>query len=252
MLETVPKLVETEAPAAERPLTLAEHLEELRRRLTVSFLALLATVGFSFTQVDRMMDYLQRPAAGALTQLAYFHPTEPLTAYIKLAALSGLVLAMPVILWQLWGFIRLGLNRREQALGLVFAGWGSFQFLAGVAFAYFVLLPASLQFLLKIGRNRLEPVISVEAYLSFVTAILGWTGLVFELPVVLFILAKVGVVTPEWLRQQRSYAILILVIVAAVITPTTDPVNLMLMAAPLIVLYECSILVTRFAMPKRR
>ena len=120
-----------------------------------------------------------------------------------------------------------------------------------MAFAYFVLLPASLQFLLKIGSHRLEPVISVDAYLSFVTTILGWTGLIFELPVALFILAKVGVVTPEWLRQQRSYAILILVIIAAVITPTTDPVNLMLMAVPLIVLYECSILVTQFALPKK-
>jgi len=121
----MPTELEIEPPplATDRPLTLAEHLEELRRRLVISFLALLATVGFSFTQVDRMMDYLQRPAAGTLPQLAYFHPTEPLTAYIKLAALAGLVLAMPVILWQLWGFIRLGLNRRERVLGLAFVGW---------------------------------------------------------------------------------------------------------------------------------
>lgn len=248
----MPPQLETEAPpSADRQLSLAEHLEELRRRLAVSFLALFAAVCFSFTQVDRMMDYLQRPAAAALPQLAFFNPTEPLTVYIGLAVLAGFVLAMPVILWQVWGFVRLGLSRRERFLGVVFVVWGSFQFLAGVAFAYFALLPASLQFLLNIGRGRLQPVISVDAYLSFVTTILGWTGLVFELPVALFILAKAGVVTSEWLRQQRSLAILALVIIAAVITPTTDPVNLMLMAVPLVLLYECSIFVTRFAKPKK-
>ncbi len=240
--------IEVHPSPAERELTLGEHLEELRRRLAAALLALLAATGISFTQVERLMDWLKRPAAGALPQLAYFHPTEPITAYIKLAVLAGFALAMPVILWQLWGFIRIGLKPRERSLGLAFVAWGSFQFAAGVAFAYFILLPTSLQFLLNIGRSQLQPMISVDAYLSFVTAILGWAGLVFELPVALFILAKAGIVTSEWLRQQRSYAILVLVIIAAVITPTTDPVNLMLMAVPLVLLYECSIWVTRFAM----
>ena len=247
-LPTAPRF--SEITRDQRPLTLAEHLEELRHRLGLCLAVLLVAVAIAFTQADRLLGWLQQPAITALPRFAYFSPTEPLLAYIRLAVLGGLILAMPVFLWQVWGFVRTGLTARERMLGLAFVGWGSVQFLAGVAFAYYWLLPASLHFLLGIGRHRLEPMVSVDAYLSFVTTLIGWCGVVFELPVVLFILAKVGVVTSEWLRQQRAYAILVLVIIAAVITPTTDPVNLLLMTAPLVFLYECSILVTRLAIPR--
>ena len=232
-------------------MSLGEHLEELRRRLGISLAALLLGVAAAFTQVDRMLRWLRQPAADVLPYFAFFSPTEPLMAYLKLAVLGGVALAMPVILWQVWRFVRAGLTGRERALGLAFVGWGSAQFLLGAAFAYYLLLPASLHLLLGIGRGRLLPMVSIDAYLSFVTALLAWCGALFELPVVLFLLAKIGVVTPEWLRQQRAYAILVLVIIAAVITPTTDPVNLLLMSVPLIALYEVSILVTRLAMPRR-
>ena len=234
----------------QRTLTLAEHLEELRRRLGLCLAVLLLAVAIAFTQADRLLGWLQQPVIAIVPRFAYFSPTEPLLAYLRLAALGGLILAMPALLWQVWGFVRTGLTARERMLGLVFVGWGSVQFLAGVAFAYYWLLPASLHFLLGIGRHRLEPMVSVDAYLSFVTALIGWCGVVFELPVVLFILAKAGVVTSEWLRQQRAYAILVLVIIAAVITPTTDPVNLLLMSVPLVLLYESSIVITRWAMSR--
>lgn len=226
-------------------LTLAEHLEELRRRLGISLLALCLAVAVSLAQVERIIQWLRRPAEGLLPRFAFFTPTEPLMAYLKVAVLAGLILAMPVILTQLWGFVRSGLIARERSLGLVFVWWGSLQFAAGVAFAYVALLPVSLRVLLGIGRGVLEPVISIDRYLSFVTALVFWCGFVFELPVVLLVLAKVGIVTPEWLRQQRPYAVLILVIIAAVVTPTTDPVSLLLMAIPLLFLYELSIFITR-------
>ena len=232
-------------------LTLAEHLEELRRRLGISLAAVLIATWLSFTQVERIIDWLQRPADGLLPRLVFFSPTEPLLAYMKVAVLAGLLLAMPIILAQLWGFVQAGLTPRERSYGAVFIGWGSVQFLAGAAFAYYLMLPVSLRFLLGIGERTLEPMISIDRYLSFVTTVVFWSGLVFELPVVLFLLAKVGIVTPEWLRQQRSYAILILVVIAAIVTPTTDPVNLLLLAVPLVLLYELSILITRLAMPQR-
>jgi sec-independent protein translocase protein TatC len=233
-------------------LTLAGHLEELRRRLGLSLLALLAAVGVSWTQVERIIGWLQRPAEPWLTSFAYFTPTEPVLAYLNVAVLSGLILAMPVLLSQVWGFVRSALTWRERYYGLAFIWWGSVLFLAGCLFAYYVLLPISLRFLLGIGRDYLEPVISIQRYLSFVTTITFWCGLLFELPAVLFLLARVGIVTPEWLRQQRPYAVLVLVILAAVITPTTDPVSLLLMALPLLALYEGSILVSRWAIPRRR
>lgn len=236
---------------SDQPLALGDHLEELRRRLGFCLLVFILSIGVAFTQIERLLDWLKYPAAALLPQLVFFHPAEPLSAYIKLATLGGLLLAMPVILWQVWGFVRIALSRREQLLGIIFVSWGSFQFFAGVAFAYFFLLPVSLKFLLSIGSRQLQPMISIDAYLSFVISILGWSGLIFELPVVLLILAKVGIVTTEWLRQQRAYAVLALVVIAAVITPTTDPVNLLLMALPLVALYEGAIMITRLAMTKK-
>ncbi len=229
-------------------MTLAGHLEELRRRLAICFASIVVATGLSFTRVDRIIGWLRRPAEPLLPRLAFFGPMEPLTAYVKVALLAGLVLAMPVLLWQLWAFVRSGLSDRERRYGSVLVTWGSLHFLAGVWFAYVALLPISLRFLLGLGQPHLEPVLSIDRYLSFVTAVLGACGAVFELPVVLFVLARVGLVTSEWLRQQRPYAMLILVIVSALVTPTTDPVTLLLLAVPLFFLYELSILVTRLAL----
>ena len=231
-------------------LTIAGHLEELRRRLGVSLAVLLLAIGVSFTQVERLMLWLQRPVDDLLPRLAFFSPTEPLMAYMKVGTLAGLILAMPVTLSQVWGFVQAGLTRQERSHGTIFMVWGSLQFLAGAAMAYYVLLPVSLGFLLGIGQAHFEPVISVGRYLSFVTTMIFWSAITFELPVVLFLLARVGIVTPEWLRQQRPYAILVLVIISAIVTPTTDPFNLFLMAVPLTLLYELSILMTRLAMRK--
>ena len=227
--------------------TLAEHLEELRRRLGIGLGALLLATWVSFSQVERIILWLYRPAEWSLSRLAFFSPTEPLLAYVRVAVLSGLLLSMPVMLGQLWGFVRGGLTARERGYGAWLIGWGSLQCLLGAAFAYYALLPVSLRFLLGIGRWYLEPVISLDRYLSFVTTLIFWSAVVFELPVVLFVLAKAGVVTSEWLRQQRRYAILVLVVLSALVTPTTDPVSLMLMAVPLMALYELSIWITRAA-----
>ncbi|MBI2093330.1 MAG: twin-arginine translocase subunit TatC [Candidatus Omnitrophica bacterium] len=229
-----------------RLLTLADHLEELRRRLAFSLLFLFAGIAIAATQLDLILQWLKRPAQPWLEHFAFFTPTEPLIAYTKVAVLSGLVLAMPFILAQVWGFVKIGLTVRERNLGLLFIGWGSFQFLLGVVIAYVLLLPASLNILLGIGQEELVPIISIDRYLSFVTTLGFWCGIIFELPVVLFLLARVGIVTSEWLRQQRPYAILVLVIVAAIVTPTTDIVSLVFFAIPMVVLYEASIWLTRF------
>jgi sec-independent protein translocase protein TatC len=229
----------------EMRLTLAGHLEELRRRLGISLAALLIAVAVAWTQVDRLLDVLLQPAQPWIPRLAFFSPTEPFTAYLHIATLAGLAVAMPVLLWQVWEFIRLGLSRQERVWGTTFIVAGSGLFVAGVAFAYAVVLPLSLRVLLGIGRIALEPVLSIQQYVSFVTSLLFWCGVLFELPMLLWLLAKVGVVSAEWLRQQRPYAILILVILAAVLTPTTDLVSLTLMTIPLLLLYELSILIAR-------
>src|SRR3989338_3130622 len=136
-------------------MTLAEHLEELRRRLGISLVALVVAVGISATQVDHLLVWLRRPAEGLLPAFAFFSPTEPLIAYLKVACLAGVTLAMPVLLTQVWGFVRSGLTQRERSCGLAFVGWGSALFAAGAAFAYAMLLPMSLRVLLGIGRGTL-------------------------------------------------------------------------------------------------
>ena len=233
------------------PASFAEHLEELRRRLGISLASLLVAVGICATQVERVIGWLKRPAEPLVSRLVYFNPTEPLTAYLEVAVLCGLILSMPVFLFELWGFIRSGLSARERSWGLTFIWGGSALFVSGVAFAYTVVLPLSLHVLFSFGRSLLVPVISLQQYLEFVTSILFWCGVLFELPAVVWLLAVVGVVTTEWLRQQRPYAVLILVMLAAVITPTTDAVSLVLMTLPLVALYEISILLTR-SLPRRR
>lgn len=229
-------------------LTLVEHLTELRKRLGLSLLFFLAASMACFSQVEPIVQFLRRPIAGEVYKFAYFSPTEAFVAYVKIAAVSGLIVSMPLILWQMWAFIKPGLSKKERGYGLVFVGWGSVLFLIGVAFAYAVLLPVSLRFLLGIGESVFEPLISIDRYLSFVITLALGCGLMFELPVVLGTLAKIGLVTPEWLRHQRPMAILGLVVVAALITPTTDIVNLTLMTLPLLALYELSIGVCALAL----
>ena len=233
-------------------LSLAGHLEELRRRLGIALAAVVIGMGVSFAKIQFIVGWLMEPARPHIMRLAFFSPTEPLIAYFKVAALAGLLLAMPVVLWQAWGFVRSGLKRSERALGLGFIAGGSTLFVCGVAFASTVLIPLSLRFLMGLAASSLEPVISLGHYLVFVTTIAFWCGVLFELPVVLTVLARIGIVTPEWLRQQRPYAILAMVILAAVVTPTTDVVSLLLLTLPLIVLYELSILLARFVMRRKQ
>ncbi len=237
--------LEVEAPSKDEPLSLAAHLEELRRRLGLSLLVFLAATGVAGWQAGRLIEWLRAPVEDVLPLFAFFSPTEAFVAHVKVAILGGALLSLPFILAQAWLFIRRGLTDRERSQGLAFVGWTTALFLTGAAFAYFVLLPISLRFLLGIGRAYLEPVISIDRYVSFVTSMIFWSGMSFELPAVLVLLSRLGIVTSEWLRQQRPYAILIIVIVAAVATPTTDMVSLLLLAVPLVVLYEASVWLTR-------
>jgi sec-independent protein translocase protein TatC len=242
-----PRVLKAEAPIpvdepGEPPRqTLAAHLGELRRRLGISLAAVLMAALLGLAYAEQCIAWLQRPAGERLGRLVFLSPLEPLQAHLSVGFLAGVLAAMPVVLWQAWAFIRPGLTGRERRLGVVFVVWGSLQFLLGAACAYVFLLPAALQFLTGIGAWYLQPAVSVGRYVAFATAMMWWSGIAFELPVLLWVLAQLGVVTAAWLRQQRPYAMLVLVILAALLTPTTDPVNLALLAVPLAGLYELSI-----------
>lgn len=236
----------------ERRLSLADHLEELRRRLLAAVAAVAVGAALSWAWVGTVIEWLKRPAGTALPQLAFFGPAEGMVVYLRVAALSGFVLALPVILHEVWGFVNPGLTPRERRYGLAFVWWGSILFVLGAAFAYGVLLPVSLKWLLGVGAGQLVPVISVSRYLSFTALVIVATGLVFELPLAVWCLARIGVVTHAALRRRWRHGLLGVVVAAAVLTPTTDVVTLLLMALPLLVLYEVSVWVARFATVRKR
>jgi len=243
-LRTVPSEVEG------RKFPVVEHLDELRRRLWVCLLVISVASTASFGLAGKLMDWLKRPAGASLPTLAFFSPPEAMLAYLKVAVISGLILSTPLLLHELWAFISPGLTPRERRYGLAFVWWGTVLFGAGVAFAYWVLLPVSLKFLLGFGSGQLTPVISISRYISFTTMVMIACGGVFELPLAIALLTKIGIVTPQMLRRKWRHAVVILMIAAAILTPTTDVATMILMVAPMLVLYETSIWVARCAVPR--
>ena len=234
----------------ERRLPIVGHLEELRRRLWICVGAIGLASALSVAWTGQLIDWLKRPAGPLLPRLAFFSPPEALLAYMKVAVTAGLVVCVPVILSQLWAFVRPGLARKERSYGLVFIWWGSALFLIGGAFAYWVILPVSLRFLLGFGGGQLEPVISISRYLSFTTMVILACGVVFQWPLVVFLLAKLGVIRPQTLRRKWRHAVVGMVVVGAILTPTTDVATLLLMTVPMFALYEVSIWIAKLAAPR--
>ncbi|MFL6292971.1 MAG: twin-arginine translocase subunit TatC [Thermoanaerobaculia bacterium] len=216
-----------------------EHLEELRTRLLRSVIILAAAFGPCWYYVDEIFAFLQRPILKLLPpgkKLAYTGMTDPFILYFKVAALAAVFAASPFILYQFWRFIAPGLYKHERRYLLPFLFFGSVFFLAGGAFAYYVAFPLAAEFLLKIG-GAFEPVITIERYFGFQMTIILGLGLMFELPIVIFVLAAIGLVTPRFLMRNFRYAVVIIFIVAAIITPTSDVLNLCVFAVPAILLY---------------
>jgi sec-independent protein translocase protein TatC len=220
-------------------MSLFEHLEELRTRLLRSILSLFVAFVPCWYYVDEIFAFLQRPILKLLPpgkKLAYTGVTDPFILYFKVAALAAVFLASPFILYQLWRFVAPGLYKHERRYLLPFLFFGSFFFLAGGAFAYYVAFPLAAEFLLKMGA-AFEPVITIERFFGFQMTIILGLGLMFELPIVIFILAVVGLVTPRFLLRNFRWAVVIIFVVAAIITPTSDILNLCVFAVPAIFLY---------------
>lgn len=229
------------------------HLKELRQRLIASLIAIGVGFGVGAWFSPQLFHVLMRPVLAALPEgHRKLHPTaimEKFTVYLKVALYAGLFLAAPVILWQFWRFISPGLVAKEKKYAIPFVAVGSLFFLAGGLFCYFVILPPALTYLVGVGdvddSTWIEPWLSMNDQLTFVLALELAFGLIFELPLILTLLSMLGLVTGKWLAQKRRYAILINTILAAVITPTGDPLNMTLMAVPMIVMYEVGIIGAR-------
>jgi sec-independent protein translocase protein TatC len=178
-------------------------------------------------------------------QWIFIDPTENFVTYFKVAIMVGIGLASPIFLWQIIGFVSPGLTKREKRLLFSMLPLVGFFFLLGAAFGYFVTLPFALRYLLTFGTDFAKAAIRISSYISFVLTILFWMGLSFEMPVIIYVLAALRIVTPRRLAGFRKYAILIIFVISAIITPTPDPLNQTFVAVPMIVLYEVGILMAR-------
>lgn len=231
--------------AADLPtMSFLEHLEELRKRLLRAVLAVAVAFLLALTNARRILDFLFRPIEPLLgaDRPVFLDLTEPFLLYMKVAFLAALFLAAPAVLYQAWAFITPGLYPRERRYALPFVFFATVFFVAGGAFGYYVGFPAACRFLLAVATG-FEPALRISSLFSFESKMILAMGLVFELPTVIYFLSRLGIVTAPFLWHQFKYAVLVIFIVAAVITPTPDVITQCIFAVPMILLYLLGILV---------
>ena len=228
----------------EKEMPFWDHVEELRRRLLIVLIALAISTLGSFLFADQLITLLAGPV-GSIESLQSIEVTENVAVFMRVSLLSGVMIAMPVILFELLAFIMPGLKTKERKGILLAVFFGTILFLAGAAFAYWVMLPASLTFLLQFLGVETKPRLS--SYINFITNLIFWLGIGFQFPIIVFALAKFRIISVKSLAKGWRYAIVIIAILAAMITPTVDPVNMALLMAPLFVLYLLSLLFAFFA-----
>lgn len=230
------------------------HLKELRKRLIICFIAI--GVGFALTYgfKEKIFEILTLPLIHAMKpgeKMIFTGLSEAFFIYMKLSFYAGIFISSPVVFYQIWLFVAPGLYHNEKQHILPLVLFSLFFFVVGVLFCYFVVFPVAIKFFLGFASNIIQPLPSMVEYLSFATKMLLGFGLVFQLPLVIIFLAKLGIVSVEFLRKNRKYAILLIFIVAAILTPTPDVFNQLLMAVPLMFLYEISIIGALFFQKKK-
>jgi len=228
----------------DKELSLMQHLGEFRNRLMVAAFAVLVTTAFSFIFATQIIEILKAPSG--VQRLVALSPTENFTTYMRVSLFSGLALAMPVLLYEVYAYIDPALRPHERRFLLTLGPFALILFVVGMAFCYFVLLPSSIKFLINFGSEVIENQLRASEYISFVTTFILAMGLVFEIPIIIFGLTKVGVLKRSWLAKQRRYVFLLVFVVGAIITPTPDPFNQTIVAVPMYLLFELGLLLARF------
>jgi sec-independent protein translocase protein TatC len=231
----------------QKEMTIWQHLEELRKRLLYALLGLVFGVIVSFVLSDYTLELLARPIGG-FESLQSIEVTENVGVFMRVTLLGGFIIALPFMLIQLMLFIVPGLTRKERRWIFRAVPLATILFILGAGFAYLVMLPAAIPFLVEFRGPQVLP--KWKDYVDFVTSLIFWIGISFETPLLMFILAKIGIVDARFLAKQWRFAIIIVAVIAAFITPTVDPINMALLMLPLLILYLLSILLASFARRK--
>lgn len=230
-------------------MTLIEHLDELRSRIIkIAVVFVLVAVVAWFFRVE-VFNALLEPAGGELERLSVTSVAEQVISDLKLALYVAFVITIPVLLYQIWAFVAPAVGEMGRIQTYTIIALASSLFLAGIAFGYFVVLPIGINFLLGWDQSRYELIITPTNYLAFVTRFLLAFGIVFELPAATYVGAKLGLITAPTLKKYRRHAILVNALLAAALTPTPDPFSMILMMAPMVLMYELSIIIARYVNP---
>ena len=231
------------------------HFGELKKRLYIAIAAILVTTIVAFAFYKPIQDFVQRPAIEALERVRPDDParlvqldiTEGWTVTAKVSVLVGFAAAFPIVLYQVIAFVRPGLKGNERRLLYLLLPGGTLLFVAGAAFAYYLIIPPAIHFLLQFGGEIALVTPRLSSYVTLVTTLTVWMGLIFELPIAMFLLAKLGILRPQGLSKQRRWVILFAFVLAAIVTPTVDPVTQTMVAAPVVVLFELGLILTKLA-----
>ena len=226
-----------------------DEFTALRKHLFRALFGVLVTVFISFTFTQKLLAFLAKPVPGGIDALKAIEVTESIGVFMRIALLSGLALALPYIIFEGWLFVAPGLMPRSRKFGLVGIPLATLLFIAGAAFAYFVMMPAALPFLLNFMNIQAE--LRPASYFAFITGVMFWLGIAFEFPLVIYVLTAIGFVKPQVLRDQWRLAIVLIAVIAAAITPTVDPVNMALVMLPMSLLYFISIGLSHIAYAAR-
>lgn len=230
-------------------MSIMSHLSELRGRLLKSVIAVVIGTGIAFVFAEKIFEFLKAPTGGV--DLVFIEMVEMLSTYFKVSLAAGFIVAMPYLIYQLFAFVSPALTAKEKGYIYRILPAAMIMFLVGIAFAYYIALPPALNFLLTFGEGIAQPQIRIENYVSIVTRLMLAVGLVFETPVIIMFMSRLGLVTPEWLAAKRKIWVVLSFVVAAIITPTFDPLNQTIIAVPLIVLLELSIWLAKLVRKKK-
>ncbi|MCX7944968.1 MAG: twin-arginine translocase subunit TatC [Deltaproteobacteria bacterium] len=222
------------------------HIKELRKRLIISLIAVLIGFVFSYIYADKIFNFLFIPLKSVLPEgsknLYFTGIAEPFFLFLKLAFISGIFIASPVILYQLWLFIRPGLYEKEKKFTILFVSFGTLFFIGGALFGYFIIFPNVFRFFLGFSSSFMSPIITINEYFSLAVSLLLIFGFLFELPLVMCFLIILDILPIDFFKKNRRYAVVTIIIFAAIVTPTTDALTLILLSIPLIFLYELGII----------
>jgi sec-independent protein translocase protein TatC len=229
-----------------------DHLEELRWRLIYALIGVVIGTVVAWIFIEPLVEFvLLRPATESGAELQNLRPFGQLFLFVQIAIIVGIVISLPNLFYQLWMFISPALRKHERKYILLIVIYSTICFIAGIVFAYYVMLPLALKFAVQFGTEAIKNEFAIDEYMSIIISVMLAAGFVFELPMISFFLTKLGILTPAFMKRYRKHSIVIILVLAAFLTPGGDPVSQIILGVPLVLLYELSIFISKISMKKK-